>query len=121
MIQAVAASQRRLLVTLLLSSGVSIGLLLARILSTNTYDYWFLAWNLLLAWVPLGFAWWLVWRLRTTSWLNLLNIVLTLLWLGFLPNAFYLASDLIHLQETGDISLLFDIVMLISFIWTALY
>lgn len=109
--------QRRLLVTLLLSSTVSIGLLLARILSTQTYDYWFLAWNLALGWVPLAFSWWLVQRLATTRWLSIRNIIITLLWLGFLPNAFYIVSDLIHIKNTGDISILFDVVMMVSFIW----
>lgn len=107
----------RLLVTLLLSSGVSIALLLARMVSTGSYWFWFLAWNLLLAWVPLGFTWWLVQRLRTTPWLSLPNVVLTLLWLGFLPNAFYIVSDFIHLRPTASISVLFDIVMLTSFTW----
>lgn len=117
MVQRVSLQQRRLVTTLLLSSGVSIALLLVRILSTGSYDYWFLAWNLLLAWVPFGVGCWLVRRLRTTRWLSVANIALTLLWLGFLPNAFYIVSDLIHLQETGAISMLFDVVMLVSFTW----
>jgi uncharacterized membrane protein len=109
--------QRRLLVTLLLSTSVSIGLLLARVISTQTYDYWFLAWNLFLCWVPLAFSWWLVQRLGSTRWLSIPNIIITLLWLGFLPNAFYIVSDLIHIKSTGDISILFDVVMMVSFIW----
>ena len=44
-------------------------------------------------------------------------IVLTFLWLGFLPNSFYIMSDLIHLQSTGDIGVLFDAVLFMSFIW----
>ncbi len=108
-------AQRRLLTTLLLSSGVSIALLAARMISTGSNDFWFLGWNLLLGWLPLGFAWWLIRRLPTKRWLSLANVVLTLLWVGFLPNAFYIVSDFIHLRSTGDISLLFDVVMLTSF------
>lgn len=108
-------AQKRLLVTLLVSSGVSIALLLARMVSTSSNDFWFLAWNLLLGWIPLGFAWWLVRRLTTSRWLTFANVVLSLLWLGFLPNAFYIVSDFIHIRDTGDISMLFDIVMLTSF------
>lgn len=112
--------QRRLLKTLLLSSGVSIALLLVRVISAGNYEYWFLSWNLLLAWLPLFFSWWLVRMLATTRWLTLGNMALTFLWLGFLPNAFYIISDLIHINETGDISILYDIVMMLSFIWNGL-
>lgn len=109
------AQQRRLLSILILSSGVSVGLLFARMVSAGNTHFWFLDWNLFLAWLPLFFSWWLVRRLANTQWLTWQNMVLTFLWLGFLPNAFYIVSDLIHLRETGDISLLYDVVMLVSF------
>lgn len=107
--------RQQLLITLGLSSAVSLGLLVARFIATQQTTYWFLAWNLVLAWVPLGLAWWLIARLRTTPWLNFWNLLLTVLWLGFLPNAFYIASDIIHLTETGNISILYDVVMFLSF------
>jgi len=92
-------------------------LLVVRFVSTGTFGFWFLSWNLLLGWIPLLAAWWLVKRLKTTAWLSVGNLVITFLWLGFLPNAFYLVSDLIHLRNTGDISILYDVVMLVSFTW----
>jgi uncharacterized membrane protein len=107
--------RRQLLVTLGLSSAVSVGLLAGRIFATQHYTYWFLVWNLVLAWIPLGLAWWLVARLRTKPWLSFGSLLLTILWLGFLPNAFYIASDIIHLTETGNISVLYDVVMFLSF------
>src|ERR1700679_3665481 len=58
----------------------------------------FLLYNLLLAYVAPLLAWWLIVRLRTTPWLSLPNILITLLWLGFLPNSFYMITDLIHAQ-----------------------
>lgn len=107
----------RLLVILALSSLVSVGYLVARMLTTGSYDYWFLLWNLTLAWLPLLFAFWLVARLRKTRWASPGNLILTFLWLGFLPNSFYMVSDLIHLGVTGEISILFDAVLFVSFIW----
>lgn len=73
-------------------------------------------WNLFLAWLPVVFA--LGFRInmaknRLQSWQNLL---LLFLWLGFLPNSFYLMSDLIHLQSSGESAILFDIAMMMSFI-----
>src|SRR5690349_19229379 len=108
-------SQRSLLTTLLLSTAVSVGFLLARIVATGELTYGFLVWNLLLGWIPLLLSGWLVARLRTSRWLTFGNVLLSLLWLFFLPNAFYIASDLIHPAETGHISVLFDVVMFLSF------
>ena len=108
-------NRHQLLVTLSLSSVVSVGLFLGRVIATHQLTYWFLVWNLALAWLPLAFAWWLMARLKTTPWLSFSNLLLTFLWLAFLPNAFYIASDIIHLTEVGKISLLYDVVMFLSF------
>ncbi len=110
---------QRLLYALIASNSVTLVLFLLRSAESQTDRYWFLVWNLFLAWLPLSFAVWLAVRLRTASWLAWQNILLTVLWLGFLPNSFYLASDLIHLHETGEVSLLYDIVMFCSFIFNA--
>lgn len=113
-------SAKDLALPLLLSSGLSAGLLAARMLSSQSYRYWFLLWNLALAWLPMAFAWWLHNRLRSTPWKNWKNIILTVLWLGFLPNSFYIVSDFIHIHESGEVSLLFDSVMIMSFAWNGL-
>lgn len=108
---------KRFILTLAASSAVSVGFVIARVLSTGQSTYVFLVWNLLLAWLPLLFAWTLVVRLQTTRWRSLENIFLTFLWLGFLPNTFYIMSDLVHLNTTGSISILFDLVMFLTFAW----
>jgi uncharacterized membrane protein len=110
---------RDVLKALLISNGLSVFLLLARAIDTNTYRYWYMLWNLVLAWLPLVFAWWLSQHLKTDRWVSGKNILLTLLWLGFLPNSFYILTDLIHLHFTGEVSLLYDVVLLFSFIFNA--
>lgn len=110
---------RRVFLALILSNSVTLLLYVFRSVESQTNRYWFLVWNLFLAWLPLFFAYWLKERLRTTGWISWQNILLSLLWLSFLPNSFYLASDLIHLHETGEVSLLYDIVMFCSFIFNA--
>lgn len=109
--------QRGVVQALLLSNLVSIVLFGLRILVTKNTEYWFLFWNLLLAWVPVLMVWLLLRTLKRHSWREPLPVLLTLLWLGFLPNSFYLMSDLIHLRSTGDIGLLFDVVLFLSCIW----
>jgi uncharacterized membrane protein len=95
---------------LFVSSMLSVVLFICRMLGGHTTRYWFLLWNLLLAWLPLLFAYALSWR----------ALLLTFLWLVFLPNSFYLMSDFIHLTPTGEVSLLFDAVLFTSFVWNGL-
>jgi uncharacterized membrane protein len=102
-----------------LANGVSVLFLVFRMAATDSMRYWFLLWNLVLAWLPLIFALLLMYGLRLRRWLSPANIILTVLWLFFLPNSFYLVSDLIHLHETGEISFLFDTVLMTSFIFCA--
>ena len=106
----------RLLMTLLASSMVSVLLLSVRMIVAGNTRFLFMVWNLFLAWLPLVFA--LGFRLnltkhRLTAWQN---VGLLVLWLGFLPNSFYLMSDLIHLQSSGEAAVLYDIAMIMSFI-----
>lgn len=102
-----------------LSCALSVGLYLLRVGASGSYRYWYLIWNLLLACVPLVLSIWLAYRLRTQRWLRWENIALTVGWLVFLPNSFYLMTDLIHLTATGEINILFDAVMFGSFIFNA--
>lgn len=105
---------------LLVSNLTSVVFFVMRYLITGSVDYWFLFWNLLLAWMPVLFAVILAKTLRKKSWREPLPVLLTLLWLGFLPNSFYLITDLIHLHNTGDVGLLFDITFFLSFIWNGI-
>lgn len=108
---------KQLLFALGLSSIGSLILFMVRMLAGDSVRYWFLNWNLLLAWLPLVFALILRVRLLANSWLTWQSLLLTGLWLGFLPNSFYIVSDFIHLHVSGEVSLLYDIVLFISFTW----
>ncbi len=97
---------------LFLTAAASL-LLLVRFSVTGSTRYAFLIWNLVLAWTSSGFTLWLSKRLGdSVQWVH---IVFLSLWLLFLPNAFYIVSDLIHLRSTGEVSILFDAVLLFSF------
>ncbi len=108
---------RRVIYALALTNSVSVLLFGLRLLGAENARYWFMLWNLLLAWIAPLIAWWLTHRLRKTAWRQWGNIVLTILWLGFLPNSFYMVSDLIHVHQTGEVSIIFDAVMFTSFIF----
>ncbi len=108
---------KRLIYALLLTNFVSVMLFGLRFLGAENTRYWFMLWNLTLAWIAPLIAWWLTRRLDRTSWLTWQNVVLTIVWLGFLPNSFYMVSDLIHVQQTGEVSIIFDAVLFMSFIF----
>ncbi len=105
---------------LLVSSCLSIVLFLFRYLGGHTTRYWFLLWNLVLAWVPLVFLYFLIRWLQKGRWLSWKGILLTVLWLVFLPNSFYLVTDFVHLKATGEVSVLYDAVFFMSFAWNGL-
>lgn len=106
--------------SLIISNIVSVGLFGVRVLATDNTRYYFLFWNLLLAWIPALIVWFFVKRTESKGWKGYIPLLLTLLWLGFLPNSFYLISDLIHLQSTGEVGILYDAVLFMSCIFNGL-
>jgi len=86
------------------------GLLAARVVHTGSRVHAYVAWNLVLAWMPLLFAYVSV---RPGSTPRLLRAGSGLAWLLFLPNAPYLVTDLMHLHQS-QIPILYDVVLLFS-------
>jgi uncharacterized membrane protein len=106
--------------TLLLASLTSLGLFAAGAIRNQNYDYSYMVWNLFLAWLPLLLVVWLLRTLRHKRWSSWQGITLSILWLGFLPNSFYMVTDYIHLQDAPRIDVLYDAVMLTAFVTTGL-
>lgn len=104
--------EKRYLRTTGLLSGLCLGLFVFRLLATGVSRYWFVPENLLLAWLALATGWVLVKELERQGWRNWKAIVLTGLWLLFLPNAWYVMTDFIHVFDTGEVSYLYDISMI---------
>ncbi len=111
---------QRLLLALGLSSLTSIFFYLIGLVYYQSSIFWFLNWNLVLAWLPLLMAIWLVNWLKTNRWLSWQAVVLTVLWLGFLPNSFYIISDLMHLNAIFTTQPLFFAAMIFSFSFNGL-
>lgn len=103
----------QIIAVLLLLSTAAAMLLLVRYVVTDSMRFVFLLWNLLLAWVPVAAGYWFLRKRKLES--PLTSVLLFLAWLLFLPNAFYIVTDFIHLRATGDINILFDIVLLFLF------
>ena len=99
-----------------IASAVSVGLFAAGVWIHHSHEFSYLIWNLFLAWVPVGFSLALLYVLQKHLWSSWSALALTALWVGFLPNSFYIISDLIHIQEFQRPDLLYDVVMLFSFV-----
>jgi uncharacterized membrane protein len=82
----------------LTASGISVALLLVQVQEPHWFHYWYMAWNLTLAWIPLvlavAFA-----SAAAQRHGNTIRLVLFAAWLLFLPNAPYMVTDVVHLQN----------------------
>lgn len=104
---------------LTLSMGFSVALVMARIAYTGKLTFLSLIWNLFLAWLPYMVSTWL--QKRNIVYANPLKfIVIGFVWLLFIPNSFYIMTDLFHLGEYNNVPNWFDLAMIISFAWDGL-
>ena len=77
----------------------------------------FLAWNLVLAWIPFLISNQLPRFERSKRWR--IGAVLVV-WLLFWPNAPYILTDLYHLYPRPGVPFWFDMMLILSFAWTGL-
>jgi uncharacterized membrane protein len=98
-------------------NSFSLSLMVFRIWYAGHLLFAFLEWNLFLAFVPFAIS-------KTMAGL-LINKKLKFaigifLWIVFLPNSFYIITDLFHLDMNGDVPLWYDLALLWSFAWNGL-
>ena len=97
---------------LFLAMALSIVLLMIRMKLTHSFFYIFLVWNLFLAFIPFVLSLYLT----NQSKLNTFKLLLLSgIWLLFLPNAPYMITDLIHLRLSETYMVWFDILVVVSF------
>jgi uncharacterized membrane protein len=90
-----------------------------RYIYSDSVHFFFLNWNLVLAFIPWFFSSIIIIypSLRKRK---LAITVLILLWLLFFPNAPYILTDLFHLKYASAMPIWYDLVMILSFAWTGL-
>lgn len=107
--------------SLLFASLVCLGMIFGRRFFAGRGSDSFMAWNLVLAWIPLLFAFaaYGVHLSRTRR--NLLFAVCALTWFFFFPNAPYIITDFVHLDFGSTPALLWiDLFTIASAAWTGL-
>ena len=110
------SKQKEMFVRSLLFAGfIALGLFTLGAVRNQSYEYWYLIYNLILGVIPIGLAVAAAKLLKTRRWQDWRVNAVTFLWLLFLPNSFYIVSDFIHLPETTRADILQDSVMLMQF------
>ena len=104
---------------LILSALFSVSLSFTRVVYTGEGLFLSLIWNLFLAFVPYAISKSL---LQNIQWIeNTWKFAVVLMaWLLFIPNSFYIITDLFHLEERTGIPLWFDLALIFSFAWNGL-
>lgn len=104
---------------LILPCLFSISLVCFRVAYTKQWYFTWLTWNLFLALVP-----YLLTRfaMRRPQWIesNIRFSLLFVSWILFLPNTFYIITDLFHLEDRKTVPLWFDLVLIFSFAWNGI-
>lgn len=100
---------------LTISIGFALALFSFRVLYSGSLLFFFIPWNLFLAWLPFYFSSLMLKENRVVG-----KFFWFCLWLLFLPNAPYLITDLVHLEQRPPIPFYFDLVLLFIAAWNGL-
>jgi len=106
---------------LLLASATCVALYVLRVTVSGTLLYFFMNWNLVLAWIPLVcalIAYGLYSDRSKTA--RASTLFFGGVWLLFYPNAPYMLTDLMHLYDSGPILVWLDLAMLLAYAFTSL-
>jgi uncharacterized membrane protein len=86
-------------------------MILVRFIYTGKYAFIFLIWNLFLAWIPFMISEFFKKVNKAQVWKQ---VTVFSAWLIFFPNALYIVTDLIHLEQETSVPKWYDAVLLFS-------
>lgn len=104
---------------LIFSSLLCFGISIFRMQMAHNGSYFFLNWNLFLAFIP-WFISTLVLVYPRLQNRRLTNTIILGSWLLFFPNAPYILTDLFHLRYINSMPVWFDLTLILLFAWTGL-
>lgn len=104
---------------LFLSCGFSILLWAIRFTVTGSLMHGFLIWNLFLAYIPYQLSKGIA-NMTNQKRNAILFWLIFFVWLVFIPNSFYIITDLFHLEEGTVAPLWYDLVLIFSFAWNGI-
>ncbi|MBN8642384.1 MAG: DUF1361 domain-containing protein [Flavobacteriales bacterium] len=110
---------KRINYTILALSVYCFGLLIVRAKATQSVYLFFLIWNLVLAVIPYlisSFA-----TLHFSKFKNWHMGIIVLMWITFLPNSFYIITDLVHVVKSSGNLFYYDLILISSFAITGFF
>lgn len=106
----IARKYLRIFTALSIATIICVLMIAINAISVKSTYYFYLPYNLLLAFISPILAIILKSRLESQEWLRVPNLIITVLLLLFLPNSFYMITDLIHVQAVIGIDVLYNII-----------
>jgi uncharacterized membrane protein len=106
---------------LALSTLLGFAFFAGRVYLSRRLTFAFLSWNLFLAWIPYLASLLVVFLYQRGSLWRWLSVVPALVWLVFLPNAPYMVTDLLHLDERPPVPLWYDIGLMTTYVLSGLF
>ena len=103
---------------LIMSSIFSMALITFRISYPGFPMFVFLVWKLFLAGIPYLISTWMGKHIQERN--ELVFFISFIIWLLFIPNSFYIITDLFHLHQRESVPLWYDLALLFSFAWSGL-
>ncbi|MEZ5047629.1 MAG: DUF1361 domain-containing protein [Chitinophagaceae bacterium] len=100
-------------------SVFGIFLFIIRMIVSSSTHYFFLNWNLFLAFIPYFFSIYLLQQQHSKP-SKLRSVMLIASWLLFFPNAPYILTDLFHLRLQSIVPTWFDLILILSYAITGL-
>jgi len=103
----------------LLSCLFSVLMVGFRIIYTGDDFFLFLVWNLFLAYIPCVLSGFLF---RRVDWIESTPkfFLVSIGWVLFIPNSFYLITDLVHLEYRYVVPFWYDLMLILSFVWNGI-
>ena len=84
---------------------------------SDTKVFFFLNWNLFLAWIPLIISsFLLIFNIKS----KVSIVFAVIIWILFFPNSPYILTDLFHLKARSSVPIWYDLVVILSFAWAGL-
>ena len=114
-----SASNREIDKALVMSVLFSVALIMGRIAYTGMFTYVFLIWNIFLGALPYFITRTIAKHTRLIS-SRLSFLLVFLLWLFWVPNSFYIITDLFHLGSTPAMPRWYDLALILSCAWNGL-
>ncbi len=107
------------IILLILNSLIASFLLIIVSIYSHNFSFSYFIWNLFLSWVPLLVSVILIYILKNKLWSSWPALIISFIWLIFLPNSFYMITDFIHLMEVPNNYLLYFVVAFTAIICSA--